>query len=376
MINRLLEGRILERLNQGKAIIVLGARQTGKTTLLRKLFGGQDQALFLNADQPDVVALFEHANSSRLKAAFQNYQLVVVDEAQRIKDVGLKFKLITDELPGIQLIASGSSAFELANEMNEPLTGRKFEYRLFPLSFGEMCDHHGFMEENRLLPHRLVYGYYPEVVTATGHVRELLQLISESYLYKDIFRWERLKKPDKLVKLLQALAWQVGSEVSYNELGNIVGLDHATVEKYIQLLEQCFVVFRLGAFKRNLRKELSRGRKIYFYDNGIRNALIASFSPFEIRNDKGELWENFLISERIKWAHYQQQWQNIFFWRTQDKQEIDFIEERDGLLYAYEFKLSIKRKARLSKTFAKAYPNHTFQIVHPDNYEEFLLQKK
>jgi uncharacterized protein len=296
----------------------------------------------------------------------------VIDETQRISDIGIKLKLITDQLSDIQLIATGSSSFDLANKINEPLTGRKWEYRLFPLSFQEMVNHHGLLKERRLLSHRLIYGYYPDVVTHSGNEKEILKQLTDSYLYKDILMWENIKKPEKLLKLLQALALQIGNEVSYNELGKLIGLDNQTVEKYIQLLEKTFIIFRLGAFSRNLRKELKKGRKIYFYDNGIRNALIANFSQPELRTDIGGLWENFMISERQKYIHYEDIWVNNYFWRTQDQQEIDYIEENHNLLHAYEIKWNSKTVSKLSKTFSGAYPNHTFSLVNPDNFESFL----
>ena len=373
MITRKLEDLIVNKLFNGKAIILLGARQTGKTTLLQKITKTQNDVLWINADEPDTTALLENATSSRLKTIFSGKKLVVIDEAQRIENVGLKLKLIIDQIPEIQLIATGSSAFELANKINEPLTGRKWEYKLFPVSFSEMVDHHGFMEENRMLPIRMVYGYYPEIVNNPGHEKEILKQLSDSYLYKDILMWERIKKPDKLVKLLQALAFQLGSEISYNNLGLLLGLDNQTIEKYIQLLEQVFIIFRLPAFSRNHRKELKRGRKIYFYDNGIRNALIANFSLPELRTDTGALWENFIISERMKVLHYKNEWVNSYFWRTQDQQEIDYIEEKDGILYAYEIKWNVKKKPFLSKSFSNTYPNHKYKIINPNNYEEFLI---
>lgn len=372
MITRILEQEIEKKLHKGKAIILLGARQTGKTTLLKKMTNKKDSVVWLNADETDTIALFENTSSTRLKAIFAGKQIVVIDEAQRIADVGVRLKLITDQISNIQLIATGSSAFELANHVNEPLTGRKWEYRLFPLSFSEMVEHHGFLEENRMLPHRLIYGYYPEVVNNPGNEKTILKQLSDSYLYKDILMWERIKKPGKLIKLLQTLAFQVGSEVSYNNLATILEMDNQTVEKYIQLLEQTFIIFRLPAFSRNHRKELKRGRKIYFYDNGIRNALLANFNIPELRTDIGALWENFLISERIKYLHYTQTWANSFFWRTQDQQEIDYIEEKDGKLYTYELKWSTKKKPKLSKSFSNTYPNHEYTIINPDNYEQFL----
>ena len=316
---------------------------------------------------------FEYASSTRFKAVFAGKKIVVIDEAQRISDIGLKLKLITDQIPEIQLIVTGSSAFELSNKVNEPLTGRKWEYKLFPFSFSEMVDYHGFTDENRLMKHRLIYGYYPDVVTNQGNEKEILKQLSDSYLYKDILMWERIKKPEKLLKLLQALAYQLGSEVSYNKLANLLDIDNQTVEKYIQLLEQTFIIFRLSAFSRNHRKELKRGRKIYFFDNGIRNALLANFNLPELRTDIGALWENFIISERIKYLHYNNLWANSYFWRTQDQQEIDYIEERDGILFAYEIKWNAKKKPFLSKSFANTYPKHEYTIINPQNYEQFLI---
>lgn len=372
MIKRKIENLIQQHLFQKKAIIVLGARQTGKTTLLKQIVDKKENVLWLNADEQDTTALFENASSSRLKAIFSGKKIIVIDEAQRIHNIGLKLKLITDQIPDVQVIATGSSAFELANDINEPLTGRKWEYHLFPLSFSEMVSHHGLLEEKRLLPHRLIYGYYPEVVTNPGNEKEILKQLSDSYLYKDILMWEQIKKPEKLIKLLQGIAYQVGGEVSYNNLASLIGLDKETVEKYIQLLEKMFVIFRLPAFSRNHRKELKKGRKIYFYDNGIRNALLASFNIAELRTDIGALWKNFIVSERMKYLHYYQIWANSYFWRTTDRQEIDYIEEIDGTLYAYEIKWNKNSSPRLNKGFANTYPNHQYSVINPDNYHKFL----
>lgn len=371
-IKRKLHDTIEKELFGGKALIIMGARQTGKTTLLEQIFGNRKGVVWFNADEPDVTALFENPTSVRLKALFGNKQIVIVDEAQRIENVGLKFKLITDQLPEIQLVATGSSSFDLASQVNEPLTGRKWEHQLFPLSTQEMINHHGLLEETRMLPHRLVYGYYPEVVTSTGNERKVLKEITDSYLYKDVLKFDKVKKPDKLIKLLQALAFQIGNEVSYNEIGNIIGLDNETVEKYILILERAYIVFKLGPFSRNLRKELKRSRKIYFYDNGIRNALIANFSEAGFRQDAGALWENYVISERKKFLHYNNVWANCYFWRTQDQQEIDYIEERDGTLYATEIKWSPVKTPRLPLTFSKAYPNHQYRVITRENFERFV----
>jgi predicted AAA+ superfamily ATPase len=351
----------------------MGPRQVGKTTLLDMLFAGNDTALFLSGDEPDVRRLFDDISATRLQAIIGNKRVVIIDEAQRISDIGLKLKLITDNMPNVQLVATGSSSFELANKVNEPLTGRKWEYKMYPLSFGEMVAYHGLLEEKRLIKHRLVYGYYPDVVVHQGEEKEILKQLSDSYLYKDILMWEQIKKPDKLLTLLQALALQVGSQVSYNELGQMCMLDSKTVEKYIQLLEQTFVIFRLRSFSRNLRNELKNSRKIYFYDNGIRNALIANFAQVESRSDAGALWENFLMAERMKKLAYDGLWRNMWFWRTKEQKEIDYIEEGDNQLYAYEFKWNPKTKTAMPHQFAESYTDSQYHIISPDNVEEFLL---
>lgn len=372
MINRLLESQIREKLFKGKAVILTGPRQTGKTTLLQQIFSKMPDVLWLNGDDTETRILLEDVSAAKWKRIIGNARVVVVDEAQRIRDIGIKLKLVTDQLPEVQLVASGSSAFELANQINEPLTGRKWQYHLFPVSFEELEAHHGLVEENRLLPDRLVYGCYPDVVSHPGEAREILNQLADSFLYKDILMWERVKKPEKLTKLLQALAFQLGNEVSYLELGQITDLDNQTVENYITLLEQTFIIFRLPPLSRNLRKELKTKRKIYFYDNGIRNALIAQYQPLELRQDTGALWENWLISERKKWLHYHNTYANTYFWRTQDRQEIDYVEEREGFMWAYEMKWNPRAKASFSKTFTDAYPQHHTLVVHKDNFFEFL----
>jgi predicted AAA+ superfamily ATPase len=372
MINRFLEQRIRDKLFKGKAILLSGPRQTGKTTLLNSIFKSEPGVRWLNGDDPETRLLLEDVSVVKWKRILGNGTVLVLDEAQRISNVGLKLKLITDQMPEIQVVASGSSAFELANQVNEPLTGRKWEFRLFPISYGEMEANHGFLEEHRRLSERLVYGYYPEVVNNPGEERDVLSQLADSFLYKDILMWERIKKPEKLTRLLQALAYQMGNEVSYHELGQIVDLDNQTVENYINLLEQTFIIFRLPPLSRNLRKELKRKRKIYFYDNGIRNAIIAQYQPLELRQDVGALWENWLISERKKTLHYQGIHANAFFWRTQDQQEIDYVEERDGKMWAFEMKWSAKAKPAFSKTFINAYPEHELQLINPDNYFEWL----
>lgn len=368
MIKRILHDVIKQRLYKGKAIVLIGARQVGKTTLLKEIFPTQNDMLWFNADDLPVRDFFSNVTIERYRSMIGKNKIVVIDEAQRIENVGIKMKLITDNFPGIQLVVTGSSSFELANKINEPLTGRKFEYELFPLSFNEMVNDIGLFAEIQKLPIRLVYGMYPDVVCNPGDEKEILNQLTNSYIYKDILEWGRIKKPDKLVKLMKALAYQIGSEVSYNELSQIVEIDKGTIEKYINLLEQTKIIFRLPSYSRNLRNELKFGRKIYFCDNGIRNALINNFSDMELRQDAGPLWENFMISELRKYNHYTQNYCNTYFWRTTQKQEIDYIEEKDGKLTAYEFKWNPKKKSRVSSTFTSAYPESIVKTINPDNF--------
>jgi predicted AAA+ superfamily ATPase len=372
MIERILEKQILAKINTNKAIILLGSRQLGKTTLLKSLFENSSETIWLNADEPDIQAIFANISSKRFEAIIGNKKMIIIDEAQRIPDIGLKMKLITDQLPSIQLIATGSSAFELSNKLNEPLTGRKWEFKMYPISFQEMVNHHGLLNEIRLLPHRLVYGFYPDVVNHQGNEKEILKQLSDSYLYKDLLMMDQIKKPSALVKLLQALALQIGSQVSYHELAQICGLDGKTVEKYMMLLEQSYIIFRLASFSRNQRNELKKSRKVYFFDNGIRNALIANFEHIENRTDIGALWENYLVSERIKYLAYQQKWANNWYWRTTEQQEIDYLEEENGQLSAFEFKWNPKAKGSVPSSFRKTYPAATINRIHRENFETFL----
>jgi len=372
MIIRKLENGIKEKLYKNKVITLLGARQTGKTSLLKKLFSNETETLWLNGDESDVQERFKNPTSTNLKALIGNKKLVIIDEAQRIHDIGLALKLLVDNYPELQIVATGSSSFELLNKMNEPLTGRKYEFELFPISVEELKVHHTELIEKRLLSTRLVFGSYPEVINKQGDEVEVLKLLSDSYLYRDLLMLENIKKPEKLIKLLQALAYQIGNEVSYNEIGNLIGLDNKTVESYIQLLEKTFVIFRLNSFSRNQRNELKASKKIYFYDNGIRNALISNFKMLEGRQDIGALWENYLVSERKKFNAYCNSYAASYFWRTTDGQEIDYIEDKDGEITGYEFKWNVTKKHKITKTFLKAYPESTVKIITPENYFDFL----
>lgn len=374
MIHRTLEHQITSLLGSSKAIVIMGARQVGKSTLLHMILDGRSDVMWMNGDDLDIQQLFSQMTSNRIRAILGNHHILVVDEAQRIPDIGLRLKLITDQMKGVQVIATGSSSFTLANKVNEPLTGRKREFKMFPLTFKEMVDHTDFLDELRLIPHRMVYGYYPEVVSSPGDERSVLKELSESYLYRDVLSLDGIGKPEKIKRLLQALAFQIGSQVSYNEIGQLIGLDSKTVERYVDILEKSYIIFRLGSFSRNLRNELKSSRKIYFWDLGIRNAVISNFAQIENRDDAGALWENYCIVERIKQLNYHNSFANFWFWRTQRQQEIDYIEEEDGHLSAYEFKWNPKKSTvSVPTTFKSAYPAATFKVITPQNIEEFLL---
>ncbi len=374
MISRNLYKSIRARLGQGKAVVVFGARQVGKTTLVRALLEDcYERVLRLNGDEPDVRSSLENATSSQLRMLCAGHDAIFIDEAQRIPNIGLTIKLLVDEIPEVQTVATGSSAFELADRIQEPLTGRKFEFHLYPLSYREMAEHHSLLEERRLLEQRLVYGFYPEIVTHPDDARERLLLLADSYLYKDLLMLEDIKKPGLLEKILRALALQLGSEVSYAEIASLVGSDRATVEKYIELLEKVYVVFRLPAFSRNARNEIRKGRKIYFHDLGIRNALLGSFQPVANRTDIGSLWENFLIVERMKTMEAEMKRVKRYFWRTTQKQEIDYIEEQNEQLLACEFKWNPRKQRALPAPFTRSYPNATAAHVSRNVYEDFVL---
>jgi len=373
MINREIEKQLAKHFFKGKIIMLSGARQVGKTTLIEMLLKKRkEKVLYLDADKADVRELLTDTTSTYLKSVVGNHKIVFIDEAQRVKNIGITLKLFADQIKDVQVVVTGSSSFDLTNEINEPLTGRKYEFMLFPLSFSEMVEHHSLLEEKRLLEHRLIYGYYPEIATKPGEEKELLKLLANSYLYRDLLTLGQIKKPALLEKILRALALQLGSEVSYNEVAQLVSANQETVEKYIDLLEKSFVLFRLPAFSRNVRNEIKKGKKIYFYDNGIRNAIIENFSPLSNRSDTGALWENFLISERMKYLYYNNIAAKKYFWRTTQQQEIDYIEEQERKLFAYEFKWNKKARAKFPKTFIAAYPDTKTHLITQGNFESFL----
>lgn len=372
MITRTIGKHIENDYNKGKIIVVTGARQVGKTTLYEQLSGQDGKILRLNCDNYDDVQALSHRTSTELKELFEGYSMAIIDEAQRVPEIGLCLKMIADLKLGTQVLVTGSSSLELHSKISEPATGRLFEYDLYPLSLDELHGHTSFREENRLLEHRMVYGLYPEVVTHPEDAKRLLSAIANNYLYKDLLEYKGIKKADLLQRLVRALALQVGSEVSYNELANMLGVDKGTVESYIGLLEQCYVVFRLPSYSNNLRNEIKKGKKIYFYDNGIRNALISNFAPLDLRTDVGALWENLMVSERVKRNAYSRNYANLFFWRNVQQQEVDLIEEQDGRLKAFEFKWNENKKAKLPGSFASTYPDAEFEVVTKSNYKDFV----
>ena len=373
MIGRSLRVNLQADLYQGKVIVVLGPRQVGKTTLVRSVAAEVDKDyLYLNGDLSSVQDLLSSRSYENLAAVIGNRRLIVIDEAQRIDEIGLKLKILVDARPETQLIVTGSSLLELSFGVNESLTGRKFQHFMYPLSFEELSQSWGAARAQDALEVRLLYGSYPEVINRAGSERRYLDLIVESYLYKDLLYQQKVRRVDLLKKILQALALQLGSEVSYNEVAKTVSADPTTVEHYVSLLEQAFVIFRLPSLSRNARNEIKRGRKIYFWDNGVRNALIANFSPLHLRQDKGALWENFLISERQKVKQYHQTYSNDYFWRTYTQQEIDYIEDADGILRAFEFKWNPRKKATFPSSFKDAYPGAIMKTISQDNFIPFV----
>jgi uncharacterized protein len=372
MIHRTQLENIQNHLFKGKAIILTGPRQSGKTTLFNVLLE-QYPHLSLNADDPFIKEILTRPNLEQLKSIINQHKLIFIDEAQRIEDIGITLKMITDNFKDVQLLANGSSSFELSNRLNEPLTGRKFEFKLLPLSWEEFQRHDGYLLSEQHLENQLIYGFYPDVVNNQGNEKFILNNLLNSYLYQDILSFSNLRKPEVLEKLVQALAFQVGNEINLNELSQIVGIDKNTVNKYIDILEKGLVIFKLGSFSRNLRNEIKTNKKVYFYDNGIRNAVISNFSPFGLRNDIGAIWENFLMSERMKYNIYHNKYKKMYFWRTKQQQKIDLIEESDGKIMAYEFKYSPRRQVKFPKIFIEKY-NATGQVISRNNFRDFVAK--
>ncbi|MFU8859110.1 MAG: ATP-binding protein [Cyclonatronaceae bacterium] len=373
MIARSLQKTLSAKLFKGKAILLTGPRQVGKTTLIRQILKESGKSWqFFNGDDPSVRQLLDHPNTEELRQILGPHPIIFIDEAQRIPGIGLTAKIITDQISEKQLILSGSSAFELGGHMQEPLTGRKWTYDLLPVSWEEWQHHIGYLKAEQDLENRLVYGFYPDVLNNPDNQQEILTELVDSYLYKDILAYSGIRKPDVIQKLVQALAWQVGQEVNFKEVGDLVGLDPKTVDSYVEILEKAFVVFRLSAFSRNLRNEISKYRKIYFYDTGVRNAVIRAFKPVALRQDTGVLWENFLIAERRKQIRYAKKDVQCYFWRTKQQQEVDYVEVDEDSIRGFEFKWNPLRQIRFPKTFTDTYKAQMKGITR-ENFREFVM---
>lgn len=375
MIKRILSEKIAERIGRGKAIILIGARQVGKSTLFNELMHTfTTPVLSLNCDDPAVLTTLTDISTTELDRLIGSNKVIMIDEGQRLSNIGMVVKRMVDNYSDVQVLVTGSSSLDLRNRLNEPMTGRKYEFTMFPVSTAELHNTDGYLRTKQLLDFRLIYGSYPDVLMHQSEARDLIMGLSDSYLYKDILELDSVRKSELLRKLLVALALQVGSEVSYNEVAKTIGSDSRTVERYVDLLEKCFVVYRMYGLNRNMRNELKKSKKIFFYDNGIRNAILNNFSPIELRSDMGALWENFFIMERIKMNAYNGRYVNYYFWRTTDQKEIDFIEEADGAFTIFEMKWNPRKgNSRFPKAFLDNYECAASHVVTPDNYLDLLI---
>lgn len=376
MINRIVTQQIKDALNLNKVVSIIGPRQVGKSTLSEDIFKDTNNVLRINGDDTDAKYMFENVSENFLKILTANHNALLIDEAQKIKNIGEMLKIMADKLNHIPVIITGSSSFLLTKAVNESLTGRKREIQLLPISFAEMVKHTNIVEETRMLDHRLIYGYYPEVINNLGDEKDVLKELANSYLYKDLMEENNIAKPDKLVKLLQALSWQIGSTVSTNELSQLVGIDAKTIDRYIDILQKNFIIYTLPSYSNNLRNELKFSKKIYFYDMGIRNAIIGNMSPISMRQPEevGHMWENFIITERIKRNLYNKRtFLQHYFWRTQQQKEVDLIEVEDGIITGFEIKRSAKKDIKAPAKFTEYYPNAQFYGINNTNLYEFLL---
>ncbi len=371
MYRRFIQKSIEHRFNDSKVVIVIGPRQVGKTSLIEEILSNKTY-LELNGDDMADRSFFDDINTEKLKSYLGDSKFLFVDEAQKIPNIGDALKIIHDKIKSVKVLVTGSSSLELNQKIKESLTGRKWEYSLFPISWSEFEAKHGILTAQKQLEPRLVFGMYPEVLNQPKDQVEILKSLSSSYLFKDIFALHSLKRPEILDKILRALAYQVGSEVSYNEIAQLVGADKNTVINYIELLCKAYVVYKLPSFSRNLRNEIKMNQKIYFYDNGIRNVVIGNLQPFHLRNDVGQLWENFLITERLKHNTYAQRIIKPYFWRTTTQREIDYVEDSDGQIAAFEFKWAALKKSRMDKEFQEVYQTE-IKTIHQDNFRGFVM---
>lgn len=375
---RQIEREILEKLkqslNKGKVVILLGPRRVGKTYLLNQIKKENPFTLMLNGEDLSTVELLERRTVQNYQNLIGENKLLIIDEAQKIPEIGIKLKLMIDNIPDVKILVTGSSAFDLDNEVGEPLTGRKITIQLFTISEREMTQIEDIVERPDNLKERLIYGNYPELIHLKGRVDKAnyLKDLVNSYLLKDILSFDSIRNSDKLLKLLRLIAFQVGNEVSLQELGRQLSMSKNTVERYLDLLTKVFIIHKVSGFSRNLRKEVTKNSKWYFFDNGIRNLLTANFNTIELRDDMGKLWENYIISERLKQQSYNDTIVNNYFWRTYDQQEIDWVEDKGGRLFAYEFKWNSRKKAKIPVAWKKEYTTSKFEVISPNNYFEWL----
>ena len=375
LVKRQIEDEVVSYLRPNKVVVLLGPRRVGKTVLIRQIVKRlQEPHLLLNGEDMDVRRQLERRSTQHYKNLLGDKLLLIIDEAQKIPDIGNILKLMVDTIDGIKIIATGSSAFDLEKFTGEPLTGRKTTFNLFALSEKELDQTEDFFQKQANMRSRLVYGNYPELVHLSGLNEKKIYLdeLVQSYLLKDILEFDLVRNSDKILQLLRLLAFQVGGEVSQTELGKQLSMSKNTVDRYLDLLSKVYIIHSVGAWSRNLRKEIVKSKRWYFYDNGIRNALIGNMNPIESRDDIGKLWENYIISERIKFQKYNKILVYNYFWRTYDQQEIDWVEDRGGKLHAYEFKWNPKRNAKLPKAFEKAYPQSEFETINSENYYDWI----
>jgi hypothetical protein len=376
LIARFLLPIIEKAITPGKVLILYGARQVGKTTLVSKLLAATRlRSKLINADELTYREALSSQNKQTLGELLGESQLLVIDEAQRVPNIGLNLKILVDHFPHAAIIATGSASFDLANKVSEPLTGRTLTFNLYPVAFGELRQTYGTFETRSQLERWMIWGCYPAIATTESPAlrQRLLGELAGAYLYRDLLEFEGLRRSEKIVDLLRLLAFQIGQEVSLSELASSLAINRATVERYLDLLEKVFVIFKVRGFSRNLRKEITKNSRYYFFDNGVRNTLIQNFNPLRLRNDTGQLWENFLMVERLKTNQFADRSVNTYFWRTYDQKEIDCIEEREGRLYGYELKWQGEMRPATKKEFSRTYPNAQVTTVNRDNFEEFII---
>ncbi len=375
-IERSIKEKILQNFVPNKVVVLLGARRTGKTYLIRKIMEGfEEPHLFMNGDDITTLDILKNRSAEYYRSILGKTRILIIDEAQQIPNIGLSLKLMADSIPGLKILVTGSSALDISNKLGEPLTGRKTTLYLFPFSQSELSRYENLLETKSRLHERLIYGTYPELLHIPQRVdkQNYLRELVSSYLLKDIIAFDGIRNSEKILSLLRLIAFQTGKEVSLPELGRQLGLHKNTVESYLDLLSKTFVIFNVGAFSRNLRTEISKSKRWYFFDNGIRNALIGNFNEIDVRNDQGQLWENYLISERIKYQQNNQMVVTNYFWRTYSQQEIDWIEEREGKLFAYEIKWNENRRVSVPTAWNTAYPDSSFEVINPSNYLHWIL---